>query len=234
MPERRVKRRPKHVIITALRYVLAVTDTQPMHDFDVALSYTSEDRHYVQQVAEGLRDIGVRVFYDEFAAVELWGADLYTYLDEVYRKRARFTVVFVSRNYAAKEWTAHERQSAQARAMNELGPYLLPVRLDSEVISARNQRSQVFPQVEDGSLATARSVVSPDRLACRCAFTGRAWDPGIFLLRSPQCRASGLAADSRLPRCIQHQARAAREHDPSKDRHQRRTAGKKRGRPGSR
>ena len=78
--ERRVKRRPKHVIITALRYVLAVTDTQPMHDFDVALSYTSEDRHYVQQVAEGLRDIGVRVFYDEFAAVELWGADLYTYL----------------------------------------------------------------------------------------------------------------------------------------------------------
>ena len=108
-----------------------MTDTQPTHDFEVALSYASEDRHYVQQVAEGLRDTGVRVFYDEFAAVELWGADLYTYLDEVYRKRARFTVVFVSRSYAAKEWTAHERQSAQARAMNELGPYLLPVRLDN-------------------------------------------------------------------------------------------------------
>jgi hypothetical protein len=61
---------------------------------------------------------------------DLWGVDLYNYLDDVYRKRARFTIVFISQNYAAKAWTSHERQSAQARAMNEAGPYLLPVRID--------------------------------------------------------------------------------------------------------
>jgi TIR domain len=60
----------------------------------------------------------------------LWGHDLYALLDDVYRKRARFTIVFVSRFYASKPWTQHERQSAQARALTNIGPYLLPVRLD--------------------------------------------------------------------------------------------------------
>lgn len=52
------------------------------------------------------------------------------FLDEVYRKKSRFAAVFISQHYAAKRWTTHERQSIQARALNELGPYLLPVRLD--------------------------------------------------------------------------------------------------------
>lgn len=99
-------------------------------DYDVALSYAGQDRAYVEQIAARLRQQGIRVFYDEYAAAELWGNDLYVLLDEVYRKRARFTVVFVSRYYASKPWTRHERQSAQARALTDLGPYLLPVRLD--------------------------------------------------------------------------------------------------------
>ena len=62
--------------------------------------------------------------------VETWGRDLYVYLDEVYRKKSRFAVIFVSRHYVDKPWTSHERQSVQARALTELEPYLLPVRLD--------------------------------------------------------------------------------------------------------
>lgn len=99
-------------------------------DYDVALSFAGEDRAYVQQIAARLRLQGIRIFYDEFAAAQLWGNDLYVLLDEVYRKRARFAVVFVSHHYASKPWTRHERQSAQARALTEVGPYLLPVRLD--------------------------------------------------------------------------------------------------------
>jgi hypothetical protein len=107
-----------------------MADEQASRDFDVALSYAGEDRGYVAAVANGLREAGVRVFYDEFMVADLWGVDLYSYLDDVYRNRARFTVVFISQNYAAKAWTSHERQSVQARAMNETGPYLLPVRID--------------------------------------------------------------------------------------------------------
>ena len=99
-------------------------------DYDVALTYAGEDRAYVEQIATRLRELGVRLFYDEYVAAELWGSDLYTLLDDVYRKRARFTVIFVSRHYASKPWTRHERQSAQARALTNVDPYLLPVRLD--------------------------------------------------------------------------------------------------------
>lgn len=39
--------------------------------------------------------------------------------------------MFVSRAYADREWTNHERQSALARAMKERGKtYVLPIRVD--------------------------------------------------------------------------------------------------------
>ncbi len=58
------------------------------------------------------------------------GNDLYTLLDDVYRRRARFVIAFVSLHYISKPWTRHERESAQARALTEVGAYFLPVRLD--------------------------------------------------------------------------------------------------------
>jgi hypothetical protein len=109
---------------------MMLTPASQTFDYDVALSYAGEDRAYVQQIATRLQQRDIRIFYDEYAAAELWGNDLYVLLDEVYRKRARFAVVFVSRHYASKPWTQHERQSAQARALTDVGPYLLPVRLD--------------------------------------------------------------------------------------------------------
>ena len=108
--------------------------TTKNYDFDVALSYASEDRAYVSKVADGLRSAGVRVFYDEFMVEDLWGVDLYDYLNDIYFNRARFTVLFSSSNYIAKTWTSHERKSAQARALAQAGPYLLPVRLDDAVL----------------------------------------------------------------------------------------------------
>lgn len=100
------------------------------YEFDVALSFAGEDRAFVQEVASALKERGLRPFYDEDFATQMWGEDLYDYLDDVYRQRARFTVIFVSRHYVAKPWTNHERQSAQARALESATVYVLPVRLD--------------------------------------------------------------------------------------------------------
>ena len=44
------------------------------------------------------------------------------------------TLIFVSKFYAAKAWTNHERQSAQTRAFNENREYILPARFDSTEI----------------------------------------------------------------------------------------------------
>ena len=103
-------------------------------DYDVALSFAGEDRAYVEAVADAARDLGVRVFYDLYEEVGLWGKDLYEHLDWVYRKAARFCVLFASSSYAEKVWTTHERCSAQARALEENVEYILPARFDDTEI----------------------------------------------------------------------------------------------------
>lgn len=99
-------------------------------DYDVCLSFAGEDRDYVEHVANELRERGIRVFYDRYEQIELWGKDLYTHLDDVYRHSARYCVMFVSKHYAKKLWTNHERKSAQVRALKENTEYVLPARFD--------------------------------------------------------------------------------------------------------
>ena len=103
-------------------------------DYDIVLSFASEDRDYVEEVAEHLTRKGVSVFYDKYETAKLWGRDLYTHLDEVYRKRARYCVMFISEHYRTKLWTNHERESAQARAFEENEEYILPVKFDDTEI----------------------------------------------------------------------------------------------------
>ena len=103
-------------------------------DYDIALSFAGEDRGVVELIAAELKSRGVTVFYDRYEVANLWGRDLYVHLDEVYRKRARYCLMFLSKSYASKLWTTHERRSAQARAITEKGEYLLPIRLDDTEI----------------------------------------------------------------------------------------------------
>ncbi|MBC8492598.1 MAG: TIR domain-containing protein [Chloroflexi bacterium] len=105
-------------------------------DYDVALSFAGEDRATVRQVYEALTAAGIKTFYDEDEDVkaELWGKNLYDYLLDLYRKRAKYCIIFVSRDYARKVWPNHERQAAQARALLENREYILPLRLDDTEI----------------------------------------------------------------------------------------------------
>ncbi|MFK4037017.1 toll/interleukin-1 receptor domain-containing protein [Nonomuraea wenchangensis] len=102
--------------------------------YDVCLSFAGEQREYVEAVAEILRTEDIRVFYDEFERVDLWGKNLYEHLSYVYSRQARFCVLFASKEYARKAWTTHERRSAQERAMNENEEYILPVIFDDTQI----------------------------------------------------------------------------------------------------
>ena len=96
----------------------------------MCLSFAGEDRSYVAKVASVLSSSGLRVFYDEYEKVSLWGKDLYEHLHEVYGKRARYCVIFISKNYSKKLWTNHERRAAQERAFKQHAEYLLPARFD--------------------------------------------------------------------------------------------------------
>ncbi|MBU1621139.1 MAG: TIR domain-containing protein [Gammaproteobacteria bacterium] len=107
---------------------------RPYRIYEVALSFAGEDRAYVKRVANALREMKLRVFYDEYENVTLWGKDLYVHLDEIYSKHAKYCVAFLSEHYKRKLWTNHERESAQARAFEERSEYILPVKLDETEI----------------------------------------------------------------------------------------------------
>jgi hypothetical protein len=99
--------------------------------FDVAISFAGSEREQADRLAELMREAGFVVFYDNYYPEQLWGKDLVRFFDEIYRKRARFCVVFVSREYRDRIWTNHELRSAQARALEEKGnEYILPIKVD--------------------------------------------------------------------------------------------------------
>ncbi len=104
------------------------------YTYDVALSFAGEDRGIAEKLAKGLTDLGIKVFYDNYEKSKLWGQDLYSYLSDLYRLRSKYCVMLISKYYADKSWTNHERQAAQERAFKENRPYILPIKIDDTEI----------------------------------------------------------------------------------------------------
>ena len=97
----------------------------------MAVSFAGTSRAEAEKLAKLVRDAGYSVFYDDFYPELLWGKDLTIFFDDVYRKRSRYCVMFVSKDYVERPWTIHERRSAMARALAERGSeYILPVQVD--------------------------------------------------------------------------------------------------------
>ena len=100
------------------------------YKYDIALSFAGEDREYVEKVATLLKENGVRVFYDKFEQVDLWGKDLGIHFDYVYRRQSKYFVPFISSYYQEKVWTNYEVRTAISRAIENKEEYILPVRFD--------------------------------------------------------------------------------------------------------
>jgi hypothetical protein len=98
--------------------------------WDVALSFAGAQRDYVGQVAAVLKARGVRCFYDADEQIELWGKYLAEELPRIYARESAAVVVFLSADYAGRDWTRMERRAAFSRAVAEAGVYVLPARFD--------------------------------------------------------------------------------------------------------
>ena len=79
------------------------------YKYDVALSFSGDDRVFVEMVADAIRENGFSVFYDQYEEASLWGSDLTEELPRRY-EAARYSVVFFSTSYMNKMWTYFERQ----------------------------------------------------------------------------------------------------------------------------
>ena len=145
--------------------------TRPRWRWDVALSFAGAQRGYVEQVAGELRAQGVRCFYDADEQVELWGKYLAEELPAIYGEQAAAVVVFVSAEYAAREWTRLERRAALARAVRERREYVLPARFndtplpgllpDVSYVDLRTKTPQQFAAMIAAKLATLGITARP-------------------------------------------------------------------------
>ncbi|QKE10632.1 toll/interleukin-1 receptor domain-containing protein [Bacillus cereus] len=105
------------------------------YEYDIAVSFAGEDRHIVENIVNVLRERSkISVFYDRLEEHKLWGKNLYQYLSTVYSKKAKYCLVFISKDYLKKKWTRHELESAQARAFIQDNEYILPIKLDDTVL----------------------------------------------------------------------------------------------------
>lgn len=101
-----------------------------MTKYTVALSFSGEDRALAEDVATGLKESGVTVFYDKFEEHSLWGENLHEKLQSIYTEECRFCVMLVSESYLDRMWTVFERQQIVDRLAKEHGKgSVLPVRL---------------------------------------------------------------------------------------------------------
>ncbi len=94
------------------------------------MSFAGAQRDYVEQVARDLQERGVRCFYDADEETGLWGKHLAEELPAIYGEQAAAAVVFISAEYAARDWPRLERRAALARAVRERREYVLPARFD--------------------------------------------------------------------------------------------------------
>ena len=83
------------------------------------VSFAREAEAVLRRLLNLFRGRDINVFYDKYEKAFLWGeGTLSAACSDVYQKQAVYCVMFVSKFYAAKLWTNHERQFAQARAFN--------------------------------------------------------------------------------------------------------------------
>ena len=104
--------------------------TSDEFEYDVALSFAGEDRAIVEEFASRLKAKDIKVFHDEYEAADMWGKDLVDHLVNIYSRKARYCVMFISQYYPLKKWTRVERRAAQERAYRDSNEYILPLRVD--------------------------------------------------------------------------------------------------------
>ena len=197
--------------------------------FDVALSFSGEDREKARLIAEALRDRGLTVFYDEWFKSHLLGENLITYLREVYLK-AHFCVPIISKNYVSGAYPRHELNVMLERALLDNVNYILPVRLDnSEVpgmsklvvtvnydsegpagIATLIQQKLAFKKTgQTNRQLSANQFVCPEKPKAGLAFYQR--HPAKHALRISERSLLTLALDYKQYASAEMRARLARE-----------------------
>lgn len=94
--------------------------------YDVAISYTGDDKQITRQIAESLRKRGIKVFFDEYAQSELWGRNLYESLTTIF-ENSRLCIVVLSESYTQSQWASLEFRNLVAHSRVKDSFSILPI-----------------------------------------------------------------------------------------------------------
>jgi hypothetical protein len=113
--------------------------THDTFEYDVALSFAPEDRSTADTCAELLKSHGISVFMDEYASAAAWGKDAVDHLVNLFSRKARYCVLFISQYYPLDTWTEATRTDARERALRDADEYILPLQLDDRQVPGLTQ-----------------------------------------------------------------------------------------------
>ena len=110
-------------------------------EYDVALSFAVEDRAAAEELARLLRDRKINVFLDEYKPGNPWEKDVIDHLVNLYDRKARYCILFISQYYPLQKWTEEERASASERALRDADQYILPLCMDDANVPGLGEAS---------------------------------------------------------------------------------------------
>jgi tetratricopeptide (TPR) repeat protein len=162
------------------------------YEFDAAISYAGEDRLPAERVAKALKAKGYSIFYARDSRADLWGKRQAEY-EQIYGPKSRFVIPFISKDYARKDWTRFEFESAKREAERREGEFILPIRIDDARLLGLTDDVNYLPL---GDL-TINDVV--DDFVRKCGMP----------VRNAQKRAGQPCTTRRVDRLLSTQARTA-------------------------
>jgi serine/threonine protein kinase len=137
--------------------------TQFSAQWDVAISFASNDRAIAKSLAALLKDSGLRVFYDVDHQSVLLGSDLLSVLEEIYSEKSRYCILLVSEHYSKSTWAWLESRHALVRAFAQRTPYLLPIRVDGSDLKGL-PKSIAYLDLRENSLEdVAKTIIQKVR-----------------------------------------------------------------------
>lgn len=104
--------------------------TNDTFEYDIAISFAPEDRSRAEELGRLLESRNISVLYSEAKAAGPGRTDFVTHIAELYRTKAQYCVLLISRHYPLQQWTEAERMSAQEHALRAAEKYILPIQLD--------------------------------------------------------------------------------------------------------
>ena len=159
-------------------------------EYDVALSFASEDKAIFERLTQLLATRDITVFRDEYAGPDLPGTDVIDHLVNLYARKARYCVLLISQHYPLKSWTEAERTAARERALRDAEEYILLLQLDDVDVSGITT-AKGYRDMRDGSLESVVSLLEEKLATSR----SRSGPPRSHDLRSGNVPSQGDGND---------------------------------------